>query len=120
MRNGIFAVGIFRAVHAPAGKQAGQLRDGNAIELLVEDVVHPLLQIGDLIFKPHPQPLGNFPQKYAGFAGSVYKDVIFDTKPVARKAYKNSENRRKQGVSCGFRCTCRYSICAIMPRPKRG
>lgn len=41
MRNGIFAVGIFRAIDAAAGKQAGQLRDGNAVELLVEDVVHP-------------------------------------------------------------------------------
>ena len=38
MRNGIFAVGIFRAIDAAAGKQAGQLRDGNAVELLVEDV----------------------------------------------------------------------------------
>ena len=33
----------------------------------------------------------------------VYKDVIFDTSPVAGKVYKNSENRRKQDVSCGFR-----------------
>ena len=33
------------------------------------------------------------------------KDVIFDTKPVAEKVYKNSENRRKQGVSCSlFSC----------------
>lgn len=63
---------------------------------------------------------GTLDEHTAGAAAGVYKDVIFDTKPVARKAYKNSENRRKQGVSCGFRCTCRYSICAIMPRPKRG
>jgi len=26
---------------------------------------------------------------------------------------KNSENRRKQGVSCGFRCICRCSICPV-------
>ena len=37
----------------------------------MEDMIHPLLQIGDFIFKPHQQPLGNFPQKYAGFAGRV-------------------------------------------------
>ena len=40
----------------------------------------------------------------------IYQDVIFDTSPVAGKVYKNSENRRKQGVSCGFRCICRCSI----------
>lgn len=69
--NRIFAVGIFRAIDAAAGKQAGQLRDSNAIELLAEDMIHPLLQIGNFIFQPHQQPLSNFPQKYAGFAGRV-------------------------------------------------
>ena len=49
-----------------------------------------------------------------------YQDVIFNTKPIAGKVYKNSENRRKQGVSCGFRCVCRYSICPIKPCPERG
>ena len=39
----------------------------------------------------------------AGEVTRLYKDVIFDTSPVAGKVYKNSENRRKQGVSCGFR-----------------
>ena len=43
-------------------------------------------------------------------ARRFYKDVIFDTSPVAGKVYKNSENRRKQGVSCGFRCISRCSI----------
>ena len=76
MRIGILAVGIFRAIDTAAVKQTGQLRDGNAEELLVEDVIHPLLQIGDLIFKPHQQPLGNFTQKYAGFAGRVKKRGI--------------------------------------------
>lgn len=50
----------------------------------------------------------------------IYKDVIFDTSPVAGKGYINSENRRKQGVSCGFRYCCRYSISPIKPRPERG
>ena len=50
----------------------------------------------------------------------IYKDVIFDTGPVAGKVYKNSENRRKQGVSCGFRCSCRYSISLTSSHPERG
>lgn len=51
---------------------------------------------------------------------SFYKDVIFDTSPVAGKVYKNSKNRRKQGVSCGFRCICRCSIGPIRPCLERG
>lgn len=51
-------------------------------------------------------------------AAWIYKDVIFDTSPVAGKVYKNSENRRKQGVSCGFRCICRCSICPIRAQPR--
>lgn len=52
-------------------------------------------------------------QEASRSACRIYKDVIFDTSPVAGKVYKNSENRRKQGVSCGFRCICRCSICPI-------
>ena len=48
----------------------------------------------------------------------VYKDVIFDTSPVAGKVYKNSENRRKQGVSCGFRCIVRCSIDPVRAQPR--
>ncbi len=47
-----------------------------------------------------------------------YKDVIFDTSPVAGKVYKNSENRRKQGVSCGFRCIVRCSIDPVRAQPR--
>ncbi len=37
------------------------------------------------------------PALIACVIGRIYKDVIFDTSPVAGKVYKNSENRRKQG-----------------------
>ena len=47
----------------------------------------------------------------------VYQGVIFDTSPVAGKVYKNSENRRKQGVSCGFRRIFRCSICPVRAQP---
>ena len=63
------------------------------------------------------QHLHSLQQQRAGAAGGVYKDVIFDTSPVAGKVYKNSENRRKQGVSCGFRCICRCSICPVRAQP---
>ena len=47
----------------------------------------------------------------AGAAGSGYKDVTFDdARPIVGKVYINSENSRKQGVSCSFRCISRCSI----------
>lgn len=54
----------------------------------------------------------------AAAAKRVYKDVIFDTSPVVGKVYKNSENRRKQGVSCGFRCIVRCSIDLVRAQPR--
>lgn len=62
---------------------------------------------------------GTLDEHTAGAAAGVYKDAVFDTSPVAGKVYKNSENRRKQGVSYGFRCIYRYSIDPIRPRPER-
>ena len=57
--------------------------------------------VADCILAEH---LFRFQQQRTRTARRIYKDVIFDTSPVAGKVYKNSENRRKQGVSCGFRC----------------
>ena len=56
---------------------------------------------------------GTLDEHTAGAAAGVYKDAFFDTSPVAGKVYKNSENRRKQGVFCGFRRICWCSICPI-------
>lgn len=69
--NGVFAVGVLGAVQAPPGEQAGQLRDGDAKELLVENVVDALLQVGNLLRQPLDQPLGDLPQEHAGLAGRV-------------------------------------------------
>ena len=70
-RHGIDAVRIFGAIEAPAREQAGQLRDGDAVELMVEDVVRPCLQIGNLCLQPDQQPLGDFPQKHAALARGI-------------------------------------------------
>ena len=35
-------------------------------------------------------------------ASRIYKDIIFDTKPIARKVYKNSENRTFLAVFAVF------------------
>ena len=84
----------------------------------MENMVDSFLQIRELRFQTDNQPFCDLPQKHSRFAGRIYKDVIFNTSPVAGKVYKNSENRRKQGVSCGFRCICRCSICPVIAQPR--
>ncbi len=43
------AVGGFGAIYASSAKQAGELCDGDAVELLGEDVVDARLFVGDLL-----------------------------------------------------------------------
>lgn len=47
--HGVAAVGIFAAIEAAAGEEAGDLRHGDAVDLLMEDVIQPFLQVRDLI-----------------------------------------------------------------------
>lgn len=102
--NGVFAVGIFGAVNAPAGQKARKLRNGDAEELFMENMIQRALQLflkrflfgcqrfAEALFRiyglnpllpagqlPVKQPLGDLPQEHAGFAGGVYKNAVFDT-----------------------------------------
>lgn len=70
-RNGILAVWILRTIERSPREEARQLRDGDAEELLVEDVVKPLLQVGDLRLKPHDEPPRDLAQEDAALARRV-------------------------------------------------
>ena len=50
--DGVLAVGALRAVDAPAGQQAGELGDADAEDLLGQDVIDALLEVGDLVLEP--------------------------------------------------------------------
>ena len=69
--DGVAAVGIFAAIEAAAGKEAGDLRHGDAVDLLMKDVIQPLLKIGDLIRQSHNKPPGDLPQEDAGLGRRV-------------------------------------------------
>ena len=71
LADGILSVGRLGAVNGPPRKQGGQLRDGESVELVLEDVVYPLLAVGDLLLKPLVEPLGDFTQEDAGFAAGI-------------------------------------------------
>ena len=48
-RDGILAVGILGTIHTSSGEKAGQFCDGDAIQLLVKNVVDAFLQIRDFL-----------------------------------------------------------------------
>ena len=61
----------------------GELRNGNAIELLFEDVVCPLLKIGYLRFKTLQEALRDLAQEHAALAGRIEKRRILGERRVA-------------------------------------
>jgi len=79
LRHRELTVRVFRTVHAAPGEEARQLCNGNAVKLLMEDVVDALLQVGYLRLQPGDEPFCNFTQKHSRLAGWVYVPADFDT-----------------------------------------
>ena len=79
LADGIFAVGGFGAIHTSAGKQRGEFRNGNAIELVLVNVVDAGSFVGYLGFQPEHQTFGYFPQEHARLAHRVEKRGVFVT-----------------------------------------
>ena len=69
---------------------------GQVLALFADNLAQPLLDLRviDIIVVD--------PALVAGVVGRIYKDIIFDTKPIARKVYKNSENRTFLAVFAVF------------------
>ena len=55
----ILPVRRLRIVHRPTRKRGGQIRDGESIKLVLEDVINPLLAVGDLSFQSSVETLGD-------------------------------------------------------------
>jgi hypothetical protein len=48
---GILARGVFGTIHGTPGQVGGQFGDGYTIELIFEDMIYPVMQIGDFFFQ---------------------------------------------------------------------
>lgn len=79
MDHGVFAIRKFGAIQAAPGKMRGQLGDGDAVKLMLENMVRALLQIRIQRLKALEEPFRNFTQKHTTLAGWVYKNAVFDT-----------------------------------------
>ena len=75
----ILAVRVLTAIHASAGEQAGQFRDGDAIKLFLEYMVNPLLKIRNLRLQTLYQTLSDLPKEHACFTSGIYVPADFDT-----------------------------------------
>ena len=63
--DGVFAVGFLRAVQGAARQQRGQLGDGDAPYLMVQDVVDTILQVRELRLQADQQTLGDLTEEHA-------------------------------------------------------
>lgn len=50
-----------------------------------------------------------------GTEATTCKCIIFNTQPAVKKVYKNSENRRKQDHSFGFRSIFCFQLASSLP-----
>ena len=71
MDHGVLAVRKFGAIQAAPGEMRGQLRNGNTIKLMFENMIRALLQIRVQRFKTLEEPFRNFTQKHTTLAGWV-------------------------------------------------
>lgn len=61
MGHRVFTVRKFRAIQAAPGKMRGQLRNGDAVKLMFENVIRALLQIRVQRLEALEEPFRNFP-----------------------------------------------------------
>ena len=65
-----------RAVEAAACKEAREVRDGDAVDLFGQNVVHPLLQVGYRVLQPCGQPTRDLAEKDAGLGERVQEPHV--------------------------------------------
>ena len=61
LRDRIPAIRKFGAIQAAPGKMRGQLRNGDAVKLMLENVIRALLQVRIQRLQPLEEPFRNFP-----------------------------------------------------------
>lgn len=71
--DGVRPIGVFGTIHSAAGEKGCQLRNGDAEELISENVFQALLPVWEVSFQPLVEPFGNLPQKDAALAAGVQK-----------------------------------------------
>lgn len=85
LRDAILAAGTLRAVETAAAHHRGQSGDGDAVELVMHDVVDTRLQIRNRVGQTLNQSLGNLSQKDATLCTRVKELGIRTPKQLLRQ-----------------------------------
>ena len=85
LRDAILAAGTLRTVETTAAHHGGQTSDGDAVKLMVHDVVNALLQVWDGFCQALNQPLGNLSQKDTALRARVKKTSVRTPKQLLRQ-----------------------------------
>ena len=78
LRDAVLAAGTLRAVETAAAHHRGQAGDGDAVELVMHDVVDTRLQVGNRVGQALNQPLGNLTEEDAAL-GARIQELRFGT-----------------------------------------
>ena len=85
LRDAILAAGILRAVEASAAHHGGQTSDGDAIKLVMHNVVDALLQVWNRVGQSLNQSLGNLSQKDTTLCAGVKELGVRTPKQLLRQ-----------------------------------
>ena len=85
LRDAILAAGTLRAVETTAAHHGGQPGDGDAIKLVMHNVVDALLQVWDRVCQTFYQSLGNLSQKDAALRAGVKELGVRTPKQLLRQ-----------------------------------
>ena len=85
------------AIEAAAGQMGRQLRDGDAVELVLENVIGPLLQIRIDRLQPFEQTFGNLTEKYAALTAGVQKRSVRVAEQLLRQQVEHGVRHLRRG-----------------------
>jgi hypothetical protein len=107
----ILPVGDFGAIHRATRKQGGQLRDGQAEQLILKDMVESLLPVGNLFLQSRVEAFSDLTQEHARLAARVKEPRILVTPDLFRKHIQyliHELRRRKHLVTAQIRDAGQY------------
>ena len=71
--NGVLSIRGFRAIHAAARQQSGEIGDGKSEKLIRKNVIDARLPVGNVAFQSGIEPSRDFAQKHARLGNRIEK-----------------------------------------------
>ena len=95
--NAVFAVGVLATVNGTAGQVGCQLRDGDAEDLVVQDMVDAELPVRHQGFKAPVEALDDFPEEDAALGERIQKLGVRTLEKVLRQQIQDAVSKLRRG-----------------------